>query len=282
MKIRRLAPLTGLALLLPLASCSDAVSPEPAAPPLVPAASHACDGSLPWFGTYYVGSDPNANLEVDGKLDTGCGYMVVTGVKGRIVSDSNYETMWLTGRMLYHDGTWGGETTRVYDVDGIVSHSWEMEAKVPDGHAVIGIGIGQVGDQRHPQEAGPEEQAGRNRRRAPPARRTRIHHRPRHGLARHGSLPRAHRRPRGVHRPRPAVQRGAHEDDPPLHRRALLAHDEPSPGAVPRGPRRGRAPAESSPPHVTGTRRAQPPAGSAPAASPGSSPAANCRSHRRR
>ncbi len=145
MKIRRLAPLTGLALLLPLASCSDAVSPEPAAPPLVPAASHACDGSLPWFGTYYVGSDPNANLEVDGKLDTGCGYMVVTGVKGRIVSDSNYETMWLTGRMLYHDGTWGGETTRVYDVDGIVSHSWEMEAKVPDGHAVIGIGIGQSG-----------------------------------------------------------------------------------------------------------------------------------------
>lgn len=79
---------------------------------------------------------------MEGILNTGCGYMVLTGVGGTVVHDSNYETLWLTGRMLYHDGTWSAPTTRVY---GNINKTQEQSLSVPFGHAIVGLSMGLSG-----------------------------------------------------------------------------------------------------------------------------------------
>jgi hypothetical protein len=105
---------------------------------------HACDGSLPLFGRYVALSSnpPTTDLEVEGLLGTGCGYMVMTGIGGTIINDSNYETLWLTGRMLYHDGTWSAPTTRVY---GNANKAQEQYLSIPEGYAIVGLSLGLSG-----------------------------------------------------------------------------------------------------------------------------------------
>lgn len=142
MKSRNLAALA-FALSIPMASCGDMESGNLLAP-ADPSLNHACDGSLPYFGRYVSTSDnPSTTVpEVEGTLGTGCGYMVLTGVGGTIVNDSNYETLWLTGRMLYHDGTWSEATTRVY---GNAEKAQEKYLSVPFGHAIVGLAMGLSG-----------------------------------------------------------------------------------------------------------------------------------------
>jgi hypothetical protein len=132
------------ALSIPMASCADAGSGNPMAAAADPSMNHACDGSLPYFGRYVATSDnPSTTVpEVEGTLGTGCGYMVLTGVGGTIINDSDYETLWLTGRMLYHDGTWSEPTTRVY---GNAAKAQEQYLSVPYGHAIVGLSMGLSG-----------------------------------------------------------------------------------------------------------------------------------------
>jgi len=141
--MKTLVVLTGIALATSLNACSDLRSGNPVAPTESPVFNHACDGSLPYFATHNAGLEYWDSPEVEGSLATGCGYMVVTGFGGRIIEDSQYETIWLTGKMLYHDGTWSSPTTRWYDNDGENGRTWEAYTEVPAGHAVVGIGIGQ-------------------------------------------------------------------------------------------------------------------------------------------
>lgn len=143
MKSRKLAVLA-LALSVPMASCGEQGAGNPLAAAGDPSMNHACDGSLPYFGRYVAISDnPSTTVpEQEGTLGTGCGYMVLTGVGGTITIDSNYETLWLTGRMLYHDGTWSEPTTRVY---GNAEKAQEQYLSIPSGYAITGLSMGLSG-----------------------------------------------------------------------------------------------------------------------------------------
>jgi hypothetical protein len=143
MTSRKLAVLA-FALSVPMASCADQGSGNPLLVPADPSMNHACDGSILYFGRYVaLSSNPTyTDPEVEGTLGTGCGYMVLTGVGGTIVHDSHYETLWLTGRMLYHDGTWSAPTTRVY---GNLNKAQEQYLSVPFGHAIVGLSMGLSG-----------------------------------------------------------------------------------------------------------------------------------------
>jgi hypothetical protein len=142
MNTRRLALATLLAL-VPIAACTDGATSDLLGPDQ-PKKNHACDGSLPLFGRYVALSSnpPITTPEVEGVLSTGCGYMVLTGIGGTITNDSNYETLWLTGRNLYHDGTWSAPTTRVY---GNLNKAQEQYLSVPEGYAITGVSMGLSG-----------------------------------------------------------------------------------------------------------------------------------------
>jgi hypothetical protein len=144
-----------LRLLFVLAMCAIVASSTPRITSAQPAhnnPSHAtmgnestgdpCAGSIAYWTDYRVGREYWAQPERDGMLGTGCGYMVLTGVGANIVHDSNYATLWLTGRMVYSDGTMSTATTRV---EGDGWRTPEAMLEVPYGHAIVGIGAGQSG-----------------------------------------------------------------------------------------------------------------------------------------
>lgn len=145
MRNRNVVALLVLTTALPFAGCADIKNPNPILPGGEAALDHACDGSLPKVGQYQVvvQGETNTTPEVEGQLDTGCGYMVLTGVAGAVEYDSNYRTLWLTGRSLYHDGTWSAPVTRVYG-DGSLSP--EASLSIPQGYAIVGIAMGLSGN----------------------------------------------------------------------------------------------------------------------------------------
>lgn len=125
------------------ASCADADGAL-LLPDAKPSLDLACQGSLPLVGRYVATSDnpSTTNPEVEGVLGTGCGYMVLTGIGGTVVNDSDYTTLWLTGRLVYPDGTWSAATTRVY---GDATKTEEQRLDVPFGHAIVGLSMGLSG-----------------------------------------------------------------------------------------------------------------------------------------
>lgn len=143
MKRSKLA-VAAFVLSIPMASCAEAGAGELTLPAAEPSMNHACDGSIPLFGRYVAtSSNPSETTpEVEGILGTGCGYMILTGIGGTIVNDSHYETLWLTGRMLYHDGTWSAATTRVY---GNANKAQEQYLSIPQGYAIVGLSMGLSG-----------------------------------------------------------------------------------------------------------------------------------------
>lgn len=142
---RKVVALLALATALPFAGCADSKTPSPILPAGEASLDHACDGSIPKVGQYQVvvQGETNTVPEVEGQLDTGCGYMLLTGVAGAVEYDSNYRTLWLTGRNLYHDGTWSAPVTRVY---GNSALSPEASLSIPEGYAIVGIAMGHSGN----------------------------------------------------------------------------------------------------------------------------------------
>ena len=145
MKNRNIVALLGFAITFPIASCSDLPNQNPILPTGDAALNHACDGSIPKYSEYsvVVQGETNTVPEVEGVLDTGCGFMLLTGVAGTVEYDSNYRTLWLTGRYLYHDGTWSAPVTRTY---GNGSLSPEASLSIPEGYAIVGIAMGLSGN----------------------------------------------------------------------------------------------------------------------------------------
>ncbi len=142
---RNVVAVLTLAAALPFAGCADTETSNPILPGDEASLNHACDGSIPKLGQYsvVVQGETNTVPEVEGQLDTGCGFMILTGVAGTVEYDSNYSTLWLTGRNLYHDGTWSAPVTRVY---GNGSLTAEASRSIPEGYAIVGIAMGLSGN----------------------------------------------------------------------------------------------------------------------------------------
>lgn len=146
MKNRNVVAFLAVTTLLPLASCSDIGSSQnPILPTGKASQDHACDGSIPRAGQYQVvvQGETNTTPEVEGVLDTGCGVLVLTGVAATVEYASDYRTLWLTGRSLYHDGTWSAPTTRVYGNGALQP---EQSLSVPEGYAIVGLAMGLSGN----------------------------------------------------------------------------------------------------------------------------------------
>lgn len=122
---------------------------EPCEPPCDPNDPYSgcytppCTSLTTGFNTYRAGIEPYGALEVSGTTSSNCGFRVVTGIGARINSSDDYTTLALRGRRVNPDGTFG--ETADYRFGSSPNHSLEAWGEVPDGYAVVGVGIGQSG-----------------------------------------------------------------------------------------------------------------------------------------
>ena len=93
--------------------------------------------------TQRAGVDPNGGLEVNSLAGSSCNRMVVTGIGARITTDSYYTTLHVEYRQPNADGSLGGRV--IYRTGSEPNHALEAWASVPDGYAIVGVGVGQSG-----------------------------------------------------------------------------------------------------------------------------------------
>ena len=135
----------GLALLLPLAACSDAsdgitsakAPPTPRHADVIQGCSNV---SFPFFTSIRAGSEPTNNTEIYGNMATPCGYMIVTGIGGRVTTDSNFNGLQLRGRYVYPDGTMSAAGDMFW---GSMPNGPEKFAEIPAGNAIVGVSVGE-------------------------------------------------------------------------------------------------------------------------------------------
>jgi hypothetical protein len=101
----------------------------------------ACDPAIAGTVEFRTGSEPNGPLDVSGSTLTNCGYLVITGIGGRIDGHDNYTTLHIRGRRLNRNGTWGETVTYRFGTEP--NHELEAWLDVPDGYAITGLTIGQ-------------------------------------------------------------------------------------------------------------------------------------------
>ncbi|HEX8394928.1 MAG TPA: hypothetical protein VF665_21460 [Longimicrobium sp.] len=102
-----------------------------------------CSALISSFSSYRAGSQPYGSLEVSGTTSSNCGYRVLTGIGARINGSDDYTTLALRGRRVYADGTFG--ETADYRFGSSPNHTLEAWGEVPDGYAIVGVGVGQSG-----------------------------------------------------------------------------------------------------------------------------------------
>jgi hypothetical protein len=135
----------GLALLLPLAACSDASDAITSAKVLA-RPRHAdiilgCSNvSFPFYTSVKAGSEPGYAPETAGILDTPCGYKIVTGIGGRVDGTSDFKGLQLRGRYVYPDGTMSAYGDNFY---GTMPDGPEKFAEIPEGYAIVGVSMGE-------------------------------------------------------------------------------------------------------------------------------------------
>jgi hypothetical protein len=100
------------------------------------------NGFIPLWSNGFLGE--NKPIEAQGTLWSGCGYYVMTGLGGRIKTESNWTTVHLYGRQVFIDGTMGAETVQKFGPES--SFDAELTANVPPGYAVVGVGVGEQND----------------------------------------------------------------------------------------------------------------------------------------
>lgn len=126
-----------------LQDCTDPIDPctlDPASCPVLP----VCDATVGLSRTVRAGSAPTYSLEVSGTPYSDCGYLVMTGIGGRIRlhnDDSNWSTLAIEARRLYRDGSWGSPTTFRYGSEP--NYALEAWGAIPQGYAIVGVGVGQ-------------------------------------------------------------------------------------------------------------------------------------------
>jgi hypothetical protein len=117
--------------------CQPCPTNNPAAwcyqPPCTPAISN--------YVEFRAGNEPNGPLDVLGMATSNCGYLVVTGIGGRIDGHDNYTTLHLRARRIYPNGTWGETVTYRFGTEP--NHSLEAWGEVPAGYAITGLTVGQ-------------------------------------------------------------------------------------------------------------------------------------------
>lgn len=136
-----------LVLTLAIAACSeggDITSPaKPATPRHAQVLSGCSNVSFPFATSIRAGLEPYYNLEIYGQLTTPCGYMIVTGLGGRVESGSDFTGLKLSGRYVYPDGTMSASSDNFY---GSMPNGPEKFASIPSGYAIVGVSIGEVND----------------------------------------------------------------------------------------------------------------------------------------
>ena len=135
-----------MALLLTLAACSDTSdgitsAKAPAKPRHAGVVSGCSNVSFPFYTSIRAGSEPTNNTEIYGNMSTiPCGYMIVTGIGGRVETDSDFTGLQLRGRYVYPDGTMSAAGDMFW---GSMPNGPEKFAQVDSGYAIVGVSIGE-------------------------------------------------------------------------------------------------------------------------------------------
>jgi hypothetical protein len=134
----------GLALLLSLAACSDRDSITSVKAPRIARRAEVLAGcgnvSFPFSTSIKAGLEPGYAPETAGIMSTTCGYMIVTGIGGRVDGTSDFKGLQLRGRYVYPDGTMSAVGDMFW---GTMPNGPEKFAEIPSGNAIVGVSMGE-------------------------------------------------------------------------------------------------------------------------------------------